>query len=117
MIARPQTAAALGIDTRRVMRASFVLGTGLAGLAGALVAPLISVDPQMGLGYLVPAFLAILIGGAGPLAGVLVGGGAGGRGRQPADSSHLAGRGPDRRARARRGGHPAAPERDSRRPR
>jgi urea transport system permease protein len=75
VIARPQTAAVLGIDTRRVMRASFVLGTGLAGLAGALVAPLISVDPQMGLGYLVPAFLAILIGGAGPLAGVLVGGG------------------------------------------
>jgi urea transport system permease protein len=75
VIARPQTAAALGIDTRRVMRASFVLGTALAGLAGALVAPLISVDPQMGLGYLVPAFLAILIGGAGPLAGVLVGGG------------------------------------------
>ena len=74
VIARPKTAATLGIDTRRVMRASFVLGTGLAGLAGALVAPLISVDPQMGLGYLVPAFLAILIGGAGPLAGVLVGG-------------------------------------------
>jgi urea transport system permease protein len=75
VIARPQTAAALGIDTRRAMRASFVLGTGLAGLAGALVAPLISVDPQMGLGYLVPAFLSILIGGAGPLAAVLVGGG------------------------------------------
>jgi branched-chain amino acid transport system permease protein/urea transport system permease protein len=75
VIARPQTAATLGIDTRRVMRASFVLGTALAGLAGALVAPLVSVDPQMGLSYLVPAFLAILIGGAGPLAGVLVGGG------------------------------------------
>jgi urea transport system permease protein len=74
VIARPETAATLGIDTRRVMRASFVLGTALAGLAGALVAPLISVDPQMGLGYLVPGFLAILIGGAGPLAGVLVGG-------------------------------------------
>jgi branched-chain amino acid transport system permease protein/urea transport system permease protein len=75
VIARPETAAAQGIDTRKVMRTSFVLGTGLAGLAGALVAPLISVDPQMGLGYLVPAFLSILIGGAGALAGVLVGGG------------------------------------------
>ncbi|MEM7023404.1 MAG: branched-chain amino acid ABC transporter permease [Pseudomonadota bacterium] len=75
VIARPETAAALGINTRLVMRASFVLGTALAGLAGALVAPLISVDPQMGLGYLVPAFLSILIGGAGALAGVLVGGG------------------------------------------
>jgi urea transport system permease protein len=75
VIAKPEAAATLGIDVRRVVRASFVLGSGLAGLAGALVAPLISVDPQMGLGYLVPAFLSILVGGAGPLAGVLVGGG------------------------------------------
>ncbi len=74
VIARPETAAVLGIDTRRMYRWSFVIGTALAGLAGALVAPLISVDPQMGLGYLVPGFLSILVGGAGPLAGVLVGG-------------------------------------------
>ena len=38
-----------------------------------MVAPLVSVDPQMGLGYLVPAFLAILVGGAGLLSGVLGG--------------------------------------------
>ena len=75
VIARPDTAAALGVDTRRVYRASFVIGTAVAGLAGALVAPLISVDPQMGLGYLIPAFISIMVGGAGPLAGVLVGGG------------------------------------------
>lgn len=74
VIARPDTAATLGIDTRRMYRWSFVIGTALAGLAGALVAPIISVDPQMGLGYLVPGFLSILVGGAGPLAGVLVGG-------------------------------------------
>ena len=74
VIARPATAAALGIDTRRMYRWSFVIGTALAGLAGALVAPIISVDPQMGLGYLVPGFLSILVGGAGPLAGVLAGG-------------------------------------------
>ncbi len=75
VIARPDTAAGLGIDTRRMYRLSFTIGTAVAGLAGALVAPLISVDPQMGLGYLIPAFLSILVGGAGPLAGVLVGGG------------------------------------------
>ncbi|MFQ5784804.1 MAG: branched-chain amino acid ABC transporter permease [Alphaproteobacteria bacterium] len=75
VIARPDTAACLGIDTRRMYRASFVIGTAVAGLAGALVAPLISVDPEMGLGYLIPAFLSILVGGAGPLAGVLAGGG------------------------------------------
>ncbi|WP_169569677.1 branched-chain amino acid ABC transporter permease [Sneathiella limimaris] len=74
VIARPDTAATLGINTRRMYRWSFVIGTALAGLAGALIAPTISVDPQMGLGYLVPGFLSILVGGAGPLAGVLVGG-------------------------------------------
>ncbi len=76
VIARPDTAATLGINTRRLYRSSFVIGTALAGLAGALVAPTISVDPQMGLGYLIPGFLSILVGGAGPLAGVLVGGSA-----------------------------------------
>jgi ABC-type branched-subunit amino acid transport system permease subunit len=80
-IARPETAACLGIDTRRLNQASFAVGSAVAGLAGALVAPLISVDPQLGLGYLVPAFLSILVGGAGPLAGVLVGGGIGPAGR------------------------------------
>ncbi len=76
VIARPDTASTLGINTRKMYRWSFVIGTALAGLAGALIAPTISVDPQMGLGYLVPGFLSILVGGAGPLAGVLVGGGA-----------------------------------------
>jgi urea transport system permease protein len=75
VIARPETAACLGIDTRRVNRLSFALGSALAGLAGALVAPLISVDPQMGLGYLIPGFLSILVGGAGALSGVLIGAG------------------------------------------
>ncbi|GLQ06638.1 branched-chain amino acid ABC transporter permease [Sneathiella chinensis] len=76
VIARPDTAATLGINTRSLYRRSFVIGTTLAGIAGALVAPLISVDPQMGLGYLIPGFLSILVGGAGPLAGVLAGGAA-----------------------------------------
>ncbi len=76
VIARPDTSAGLGINTRKLYRWSFVVGTALAGLAGALIAPTISVDPQMGLGYLIPGFLSILVGGAGPLAGVLVGGGA-----------------------------------------
>lgn len=75
VIARPEMAATLGIDTRLFYRAGFVIGTAIAALAGALVAPLISVDPQMGLGYLIPAFISIMVGGAGVLAGVLVGAG------------------------------------------
>ena len=57
-IARPDIAASLGINVRQVAGRCFVLGAALAGLAGALLSPLISVDPNMGLGYLVPAFLA-----------------------------------------------------------
>ncbi len=75
VMARPDTAAGLGIDTRRMYRRTFVIGAALAGFAGAIVAPLISVDPAMGLGYLIPGFISIMIGGAGALSGVLLGGG------------------------------------------
>jgi urea transport system permease protein len=67
-------ASVLGINTRRMYQATFVFGSALAGLAGGIMSPLMSVDPQMGLGYLIPAFLAIIIGGTGTLYGVLGGG-------------------------------------------
>ena len=73
VIANRDMAACLGIDTRRLDRLTFAYGAALAGLAGAVMAPIMSVDPQMGLGFLIPAFLAILVGGAGHLAGPLVG--------------------------------------------
>jgi urea transport system permease protein len=62
-----------GIDTRRLDRWTFAFGAALAGFAGAVMAPIMSVDPQMGLGFLVPAFLAILVGGTGHLGGALLG--------------------------------------------
>lgn len=73
VIANRPMAACLGIDTRRLDRLTFAYGSALAGLAGAVMAPIMSVDPQMGLGFLVPAFLAILTGGAQTLAGALLG--------------------------------------------
>jgi urea transport system permease protein len=76
VIANRDMAAALGINTRKMYRTTFAFGSALAGLAGAVMAPLMSVDPQMGLGFFIPAFMAILVGGTGTLAGVLVGGGA-----------------------------------------
>lgn len=74
VIANREMAAASGINTRRMYRTTFTLGSAIAGLAGAVMAPLMSCDPQMGLGFFVPAFLSILVGGAGTLYGVLVGG-------------------------------------------
>lgn len=73
VIANRGMASCLGINTRRLDRMTFAYGAALAGLAGAVMAPIMSVDPQMGLGFLVPAFLAILVGGAGHLAGTLAG--------------------------------------------
>lgn len=65
----------IGIDTRQVDRIAFALGTGLAGLAGAVMAPLMSVDPQMGFGFVLPAFLSVLVGGVGSPLGALWGAG------------------------------------------
>src|SRR3546814_2580774 len=48
VIANRSMASCLGIDTRRLDRWTFAVGAGLAGLAGATVAPLIAVDPQAG---------------------------------------------------------------------
>ena len=74
VIANKNMAASLGINTRHMYRTTFTFGSAIAGLAGAVMAPLMSCDPQMGLGFFVPAFLSILVGGAGTLGGVLVGG-------------------------------------------
>ncbi len=73
VIANRDMAACLGINTRRLDRATFAIGAALAGLAGAVMAPIMSVDPQMGLGFLIPAFLSVLVGGTGHLFGTLLG--------------------------------------------
>jgi len=74
-IADRDMAACMGLDTRLFDRATFAFGSALAGIAGAAMAPLISVDPQMGVGFLVPAFLSVLVGGLGSIAGPLAGAG------------------------------------------
>ncbi|MCT8973744.1 branched-chain amino acid ABC transporter permease [Microbaculum marinisediminis] len=76
VIANRDIAAALGLNTRAMDRASFSLGVALAGFAGAIMAPVMSVDPQMGVGFLIPSFLAILLGGVNSLIGAVVGVGA-----------------------------------------
>ncbi|MGI9332487.1 MAG: branched-chain amino acid ABC transporter permease [Gammaproteobacteria bacterium] len=73
VIADREMASSLGINTRRMDRGTFALGAALAGLAGAVMAPIMSVDPQMGVGFLIPAFLSILVGGTGTLLGALLG--------------------------------------------
>ncbi|PZQ13678.1 MAG: branched-chain amino acid ABC transporter permease [Ancylobacter novellus] len=54
----------LGIDTARVRLVTFMAGAGLAALAGVLLTPLTSVDPNMGVGWLIGAFMLVMVADA-----------------------------------------------------
>lgn len=58
-------AEALGINGRAIDRGVFVAGAALAGLAGALMAPLITLNPEVGQTFLAQSFLVVIIGGIG----------------------------------------------------
>lgn len=62
----------LGINVHRLFTVTFVIAGSLSGLAGALHAPLIMVDPQMGLEVLAFAFMVVIIGGLGSIKGTLI---------------------------------------------
>jgi len=66
--------AALGIDISRLYTIVFAIGAGLAGLAGAMVGAIQSVQVGMGEPVLILAFVVIVIGGIGSIGGALVGG-------------------------------------------
>lgn len=65
-------AAAMGIDARRIDLLVFALGTGVAGLAGVILALLGPVTPTVGQSYIVPAFLVVILGGLGSLVGTTI---------------------------------------------
>ena len=65
--------AALGVDISKLYTLVFALGAGLAGLAGALVGAIQSVQVGMGEPVLILAFVVIVIGGIGSIRGALIG--------------------------------------------
>lgn len=64
--------AALGVDIRRLFMIVFGLGAMLAGFAGIMAAPILSVEPGMGDNLLILAFVVIVIGGTGSIRGAFV---------------------------------------------
>ncbi len=66
--------AALGTNTQILYMANFGLGILLAAVAGILAAGLLGLNPTMGNDLLMPAFITVVIGGMGSLAGSIVGG-------------------------------------------
>jgi len=70
----PEMVRAMGISLKPALTAVFALGVGLAGLAGAMSAPLAGVQPAMGSEILTAAFVVVVIGGLGSFWGVVVAG-------------------------------------------
>ena len=68
----PQIAAACGIDVKRVSAYTFAYGSGLAGIAGVLLAGFKTVMPDMGSSVVVDGFLVVVVGGVGSLLGTVL---------------------------------------------
>jgi urea transport system permease protein len=64
----------LGIDTARVDMLIFMYGSGLAGVAGAVIAPIKAATIDMGFGYAVSSYMVIVLGGVGNFLGIPTGG-------------------------------------------
>ncbi|ELY44455.1 branched-chain amino acid ABC transporter permease [Natronorubrum sulfidifaciens] len=68
-----EMASILGVDVPRLYTGVFFFGSFLAGLGGALAAPLQSVSPALGDQVIIDAFIIVVIGGLGSLSGAFVG--------------------------------------------
>src|SRR5437588_1125864 len=67
-----QMVSALGVDIRRLFMIVFGFGAMLAGFAGIMIAPILSVEPGMGDTILILAFVVIVIGGIGSIRGAFL---------------------------------------------
>lgn len=63
-IQKPSMARALGVNTPRIYTLTFGLGAALAGLAGGLYSPTMTLVPTMGSTFIVESFVTVVVGGA-----------------------------------------------------
>jgi len=64
-------ASCMGINTARIDTYAFSLGSGIAGLAGCALSQIGNVGPDLGQGYIVDAFMVVVLGGVGQLMGTV----------------------------------------------
>lgn len=69
-----QLAGVVGVDVRKVIRTVWLLGAGLAAVAGIMAGLLVQVRPYMGLDLLLPLFAAAILGGIGSVPGAMLAG-------------------------------------------
>lgn len=70
----PELAVVVGVNTKSVVTATFILGSALAGLAAILAAYDTDLTPPMGFKALLGAVVAVVVGGRGSVLGILLGG-------------------------------------------
>ena len=70
----PALAETIGINTGLMRAGLFAIGSAIAGLAGAMLAPINTLNPQFGLLFLVNSFLVVILGGKGSLRGLVMAG-------------------------------------------
>ena len=68
----PEAAALQGISMNNTARLAMFIGAALAGVAGALTAPLVNPTPYIGHSVIVTAFIIIIVGGIGSLEGAVI---------------------------------------------
>jgi branched-chain amino acid transport system permease protein len=68
-----RVAQGLGLDVDRIFAITFALGSGLAGLGGALAVELVGLDPSFGFHFLVYVLIVVSVGGLGSITGSFVG--------------------------------------------
>jgi urea transport system permease protein len=68
-----EMAACLGVSTRRVDAVTFAVGSGMAGVAGCALSLIGPIGPALGTYYIVDAFMVVVLGGVGRLAGTVAG--------------------------------------------
>lgn len=74
LVQNKEAATLLGLNVNRTYKTVFFTGSVIAGVSGALIAPMLSVNPYFGNVYLVRSFFVVLVGGLGQvLGGTLIG--------------------------------------------
>ncbi len=68
-----RVAQGLGLDVERVFAIAFAIGSGLAGLGGALAIEIVGLDPSFGFHFLVYVLIVVAVGGLGSINGSFVG--------------------------------------------
>ncbi|HMN74650.1 MAG TPA: branched-chain amino acid ABC transporter permease [Burkholderiaceae bacterium] len=70
----PALARVSGIDVRAVIRWTWIVGGGLAAVAGVLFGLTVQISPEMGFNLILPMFAAAILGGVGSIYGAVLGG-------------------------------------------